>query len=148
MRVKVSNKQLIELWREGSLTVGESTFTVIEEGDWDGAGEKYQKLNVVFTDGERRYRSCISRLGSYFSDWEYVDFGDADIDEVEKITRTVTVTQWEPILERGYHVYDTHYPDEGAYFTTIEPDHLVTILGPAVRTRSGWHAVEQTKEAV
>ncbi|MCD9024352.1 hypothetical protein [Cohnella silvisoli] len=97
MGVKISNKQLIALWREEELEVNGVTYTVTEEGGWDGAGEKYQSLDVVFTDGERHYRGYITRSGSYFSDWNYDDYGDADIDEVVKITRTITVEEWEAV---------------------------------------------------
>lgn len=101
MSVKITNKQLIELSREDTLSIGDVTYTVVEAGDWDGAGEKYQSLDVVFTDGQRNYRGDIVRSGSYFSDWEYVDWGDADIDEVQKVTRTITVEEWEAVAKEA-----------------------------------------------
>lgn len=97
MAVKMTRRQLIELRREETLTLGDITYTVVEEGEWDGAGEKYQTLDVIFTDGERFYSGCITRSGSYFTDWEYDDYGDADIDEVRKVTRTITVERWEAV---------------------------------------------------
>ena len=91
MSVKMTNRELIELWRED----GDGLYSVVETGDWDGAGEKYQTLELIFTDGTRFYRGYITRSGSYFSDWNYDDYGNADIDEVVKRTRTVEITQWE-----------------------------------------------------
>ena len=145
MSVKISNKQLIELWREGTLTVRDVTYAFVEEGDWDGAGEKYQTLEVIFTDGERNYSGCITRSGSYFSDWNYDDYGDADIDEVERVTRTITVKDWQPVLERGYQVYEAEYPEEGYSFLAESdlPRPEYTVIGPAVRTKSGWHALKE-----
>lgn len=95
--VKMTRKQLIELWREGEIEIAGITYKIAEKGEWDGAGEKYQTLDVVFTDGERHYRGSITRSGSYFSDWNYDDYGDADIDEVTKVARTYTVEEWEVI---------------------------------------------------
>ncbi|MEW9697987.1 hypothetical protein [Paenibacillus sp. SI8] len=97
MNVKLTSKQLIELWREDELVVNGVRFTVAETDDWDGAGEKYQTLGVIFTDGECFYRSYISRSGSYFTDWNYDDWGDADITEVSKVTRTIVREVWEAV---------------------------------------------------
>lgn len=98
LSVNLTSKQLIFLWREGSLKLeGKPEYTVVEEGEWDGAGEKYQTLDVVFTDGERFYSGTITRSGSYFSDWNYDDWGNADITEVTKVTRTIEVTRWEAV---------------------------------------------------
>ena len=97
MNVKMTNAQLIELWREETLEIEGVTYTIVEEGEWDGAGEKYQTLDVVFTNGERFYSGTITKSGSYFSDWEYNDWGNADITEVTKVTRTIEVTRWEAI---------------------------------------------------
>lgn len=72
----------------------------------------------------------------------------------------VTMMQWEPILDKGFHIYETEYPSEGSYCVTenemkelIEtlrsgdnesPDSdFVTILGPAVKTANGWHPIEE-----
>lgn len=95
MSVQMTNRELIGLWYEGEAEVNGVNYHVEEEGDWDGAGEKYQTLEVIFTDGKRFYRGCITRSGSYFSVWNYDDYGNADIDEVVKRTRTVEITQWE-----------------------------------------------------
>lgn len=93
MEISLTQRQLIELWREGTF----ETLTVVEEGEWDGAGEKYQTLEVIFTDGERYFSGTITRSGSYFSDWNYDDYGDADITEVRKVTKTITVERWEAV---------------------------------------------------
>jgi len=164
MGVRISNKQLIELLREGTLAAGDMTYTVVEEGDWDGAGEKYQTLEVIFTDGERNYSGYVTRSGSYFSDWNYNDFGNADIDEVERVTRTVTVNEYQPVLERGHAIYEAGAEEMGWYCVndaelaalitelragdTESPDSdFVTIIGSAVRTASGWYAPGLETEA-
>ncbi|UKS30195.1 hypothetical protein LOZ80_15140 [Paenibacillus sp. HWE-109] len=79
MNVKLTQKQLIELRRYEELELPDGKLTVVEEGEWDGAGEKYQTLELIFTDGERFFRGTITRSGSYFSDWSYDDYGGADI---------------------------------------------------------------------
>lgn len=97
MSVKMTQKQFIELWREEELEIDGVTYTVAVQGEWDGAGEKYQTLDVIITDGERFYRGTITKSGSYFSHWEYNDWGEADIEEVALITRTITVEKWEAV---------------------------------------------------
>lgn len=97
MSIKLTQKQLIRLWREKEYEVDGVTFQVQEVGEWDGAGEKYQSLEVIFTDGERFYSGCITRSGSYFTDWNYDDYGDADITEVRKVTKTIVVEEWEAV---------------------------------------------------
>ncbi|MFF2886686.1 hypothetical protein [Paenibacillus sp. NPDC057967] len=96
-KVMMTQRELIDLWREDELEIGGVTYSTVEEGEWDGAGVKYQTLGVVFTDGERFYSGTITRSGSYFSDWEYDDWGNADITEVTKVTRTIEVTRWEAV---------------------------------------------------
>lgn len=97
MSVNMTQRQLINLWREEMDEIDGVRYTIVEVGDWDGAGEKYQTLEVIFTDGERFYSGTITKSGSYFSDWEYDDYGNADIDEVKKVTRTIEVTRWEAV---------------------------------------------------
>lgn len=97
MSIEMTNRELIDLWREEEAEINGVSYKLVEDGEWDGAGEKYQTLDVIFTDGTRFYRGCITRSGSYFSDWNYDDYGDADIEEVEKRTHTIEVTQWEAV---------------------------------------------------
>jgi hypothetical protein len=122
---------------------------VVEEGEWVTEG-KYETYAVIFTDGERIYRGYAMRSGSYFTEYTWNsewDDGDADIEEVAPVP--VTVTQWQPIIERGFSVYETEYPEEGHSFLAESeradrPEY--TVIGPAVRTASGWHAVDVAKE--
>lgn len=168
MSVKISVAELEYLAIEGEVTTTAGVkLHVVEEGEWIGGG-KYEDKTVVFTDGERHYRGTVSRSGSYFTDWTWNsewDDGDADIDEVAAVL--VTVMQWEPILERGHAIYEVGAEEEGWYCVndaeladllvalrdgdTESPDSdFVTIIGPAIQTKSGWHVVgpvEQTKEA-
>lgn len=94
MSITMTNSELIDLWREDKAEVNGANYKVVEVSEWDGAGEKYQTLEVIFTDDERFFCGCITRSGSYFTDWYYEDYGDAEIDEVEKCTRTVEITEW------------------------------------------------------
>ena len=89
--MKLTQEQVIELWREEEIEVNGITLTVVEVGDFEQDG-KYQYADIIFTDGFKHYRTYITRSGSPFTDWVYVDYGDAVIDEVEK--REVTVTRW------------------------------------------------------
>ncbi|MBJ6364195.1 hypothetical protein ACFOQM_23530 [Paenibacillus sp. GCM10012307] len=71
--------------------------TVIKCGNWEVDG-KYEHCEVIFTDGDRNYRSYASRSGSYFSDYSYTsewDDGDADVEEVRKVSKTIEV--WEAV---------------------------------------------------
>lgn len=165
MDVKISVAELEYLAGEGEVTTQDGVkLALVEEGEWVGGG-KYEDKDVVFTDGERFYRGTISRSGSYFSDYTYNsewDDGDAEIEEVAKVP--VTKYEWEAVIERGFHVYETEYPSEGSYCVSDvgladlvkalrdgdndAPDSdFVTVLGPAVQTQSGWHPLDDAKEA-
>lgn len=89
--MKLLQSEINELQSEGEIEVAGVTYKTVEEGDFEQEG-KYQSAELIFTDGEKHYRSYVSRSGSPFTDWEYDDYGDADVDEVEK--REVTVTKW------------------------------------------------------
>ncbi len=89
--MKLTQEQVIELWREEEIEVNGVTLTVVEEGDFE-QDDKYQTAELIFTDGEKHYCSYITRSGSPFTDWYYEDYGDADIFEVEK--KEITVTRW------------------------------------------------------
>lgn len=89
--MKLTQKQVNELFFEEELDIDGVTLTTVEEGDFEQDG-KYQNAELIFTDGMKFYRAYIYRSGSPFSEWYYEDYGNADIDEVEK--REVTVTKW------------------------------------------------------
>lgn len=89
--MNLTQKQVIELWREEEIEVNDVTLELVEEGDFE-QDYKYQSAQIIFTDGTKHYSAFITRSGSPFTDWEYQDYGDADITEVEK--REVTVTKW------------------------------------------------------
>ena len=89
--IKMTQKQVNELFYEEEIVVDGVTYTTEEEGDFEQDG-KYQSAELIFTDGSKFFRAYITRSGSPFTDWHYDDYGDADIDEVEK--REVTVTRW------------------------------------------------------
>lgn len=89
--MKLTEAQIVELYFEGELDVDGTKLTTVHEGSFEQDG-KYQTADIIFTDGERYYMSYVVRSGSPFTDWNYVDYGDADVTEVEK--REVTVTEW------------------------------------------------------
>lgn len=89
--MKLTQKQVNQLFSEEEIEVEGVTLTTVEEGDFEQDG-KFQSADIIFTDGEKHYRSYVYRSGSPFTDWYYEDYGDADVDEVEK--REVTVTKW------------------------------------------------------
>ena len=89
--MKMTQKQVNQLFSEEEIEIDGVTLTTVEEGDFEQDG-KSQSAELIFTDGEKFYRSYIYRSGSPFTEWYYEDYGDADIDEVEK--REVTVTRW------------------------------------------------------
>lgn len=89
--MKLTQKQVIEIFFEGEIEVDGVKYVTVEEGDFE-QDYKYQSAELIFTDGSKHYRTYIKRAGSPFTDWEYVDWVDADIDEVEQ--REVTVTRW------------------------------------------------------
>ena len=89
--MKMTQKQVNQLFSEEEIEIDGVTLTTGEEGDFEQDG-KSQSAELIFTDGEKFYRSYIYRSGSPFTEWYYEDYGDADIDEVEK--REVTITRW------------------------------------------------------
>lgn len=89
--MKLTQTQINELFFQEEIEVEGVTLTTVEEGDFEQDG-KSQSAQIIFTDGEKHYRSYIYRSGSPFTDWYYDDYGDADIYEVEK--REVAVTKW------------------------------------------------------
>lgn len=127
----------------------EGDMAVVEIGDWVSDG-KHESCEVIFTDGQRYYRATAVRSGSYYSDYMYEsewNDGDADVEEVAKVA--VVRTEWQPVLEYGYHVYETEYPELGSYCLSRDEfargvaengEDFYTIIEPAYRTKSGWHA--------
>ena len=89
--MKLTQEQVNELFFEGDIEVDGVTLTTVEEGDFE-QDYKFQSAELIFTDGEKFYKSEVIRSGSPFTDWEYVDWGVADVYEVEKVE--VTVEKW------------------------------------------------------
>ncbi|WP_207119825.1 hypothetical protein [Bacillus velezensis] len=94
--VKLTIEQLEDMAFEGGINIGDVTYTVVEESEWEH-GHKYQSKTVIFTDGTKHYRGEIGRSGSEWTDWTYDSeiYGaddPAEIAEVEK--REVVVTKW------------------------------------------------------
>lgn len=90
--IKLTAEEAIELHSDGEVTTEQGVILeAVETGEWE-QDYKYQNASVVFTDGARFYSTTITRSGSPFTDWEYVDYGDADVTEVQKIS--VVVERW------------------------------------------------------
>ena len=96
MRVSVAEVENM-VTEDSGLSRDGVELTPIDVGPWESEG-KYETCTVIFTDGERFYRSSASRSGSYFSDYSYTsewDDGDADVVEVRKVPKTIEV--WEAV---------------------------------------------------
>lgn len=89
--MKLTQKQVNELFFEGEIEHEGVTLKGVEEGEFEQDG-KYQNAEIIFTDGERFYGAYVYRSGSPFTDWHYEDYGDADVCQVEK--KEITVTKW------------------------------------------------------
>lgn len=94
--MKLTESQAVELFLDEEIEVDGTKLTLVEEGDFKQDG-KYQSADIIFTDGKDYYRTYITRAGSPFTDWEYIDYGDAVVDKVEK--REITVTRWVTVKE-------------------------------------------------
>lgn len=95
--MKLTQAELNYLYLEEEVETSEGiTLKTVEEGEFE-QDHKHQVAEIVFTDGKNFYRGFVSRSGSPFTDWEWDDWGDADIVKVEK--KEVVVTQWVPVKE-------------------------------------------------
>ncbi|MDN9010038.1 hypothetical protein [Brevibacillus laterosporus] len=69
----------------------------VETTPWEDQG-KYSVCNCIFkTFDERHFMFDVERAGSYFGHYEYGCWGD--VVEVEEVTRTVEITQWEEVTK-------------------------------------------------
>lgn len=91
MTPKMTQEEVIQLWREEEIEIDGVVYRTHEEGEWE-QDDKFQFCDIIFTDGTKFYRASISRSGSPFTDWHYEDWGTADIDEVEQ--KEVITTAW------------------------------------------------------
>jgi hypothetical protein len=89
--MKLTQSQVNELFFEGEIEVNGLKLTTVEEGEFE-QDHKYQSAELIFTDGEKHYSAFVTRSGSPFTDWDYDDYGDASVAEVEK--REVTIVRW------------------------------------------------------
>ncbi|WP_068792812.1 hypothetical protein [Brevibacillus laterosporus] len=69
----------------------------VEETSWEDRG-KYSVCDCIFKtlDG-KHFMFEVERAGSYFGHYEYGCWGD--VVEVEEVTRTVEITQWEEVTK-------------------------------------------------
>lgn len=89
--MKLTQEQVNDLFFEGAIEVDGVTLEVEVEGEFS-QDHKWQTAELIFTDGEKFYRSYVTREGSPYTDWYYYDCDDAEVYEVEK--REITVTRW------------------------------------------------------
>jgi hypothetical protein len=77
-------------------------FEVVEAGKWIDYG-KYQHNDVIVKQCStgKFFSYRISRSGSYHSDFYYnYEYEGVTLTEVEPITKTITVTKWEPVKQK------------------------------------------------
>ncbi|MDQ0174433.1 hypothetical protein [Bacillus chungangensis] len=96
--MKITQEQINELFFEGEIEVNGAKYKTVEEGDFE-QGVKYQTAHLIFTDGKKHYLSYVTRSGSPFTDWEYEDWNDAAVYEVEQ--REVVVKEWAVVKSKG-----------------------------------------------
>lgn len=70
-------------------------FKVVDEDEWT-QDHKYQQggFVVLHIESGRHFYVARHRSGSYHSDWYY---SEATIQEVQQVTKTIIVTEWEAI---------------------------------------------------
>lgn len=94
--MKITKRQLEDLYLYERLEVNGKDLELVETGEWE-QDHKFQSLEIIFTDGEKFYRGYIGRSGSYHSDWIYDSevYGADEIEDVYEVEkREVTVTKW------------------------------------------------------
>uniref|UniRef100_UPI0035C6FF90 hypothetical protein n=1 Tax=Serratia quinivorans TaxID=137545 RepID=UPI0035C6FF90 len=57
--VKLTIEQLEDMTFEGGIDIGDVTYTVVEESEWEH-GHKHQSKTVIFTDGNTLVREHLS----------------------------------------------------------------------------------------
>lgn len=77
-------------------------FETVEQSEFEGDKYQYATMIAKHIPTGKHYSAEICRSGSYFTDWWY-DHEDRglDLQEVEQVTKTITVTTWEPVAEES-----------------------------------------------
>jgi hypothetical protein len=92
--MKLTQAQLNELFAKEALESNGAKLISLKQGDWVQKG-KWQKSEIIFTNGEKNFKGILTRSGSVKEGWEMEDYGDAEIDEVRKVKKTIDF--WEVI---------------------------------------------------
>lgn len=92
--MRITQKQLNQLFENGSLE-GESNLIAVKRGDWTQEG-RWQKAEIVFTDGEKSFKAVVTRSAKPQEDWLLEDYGDAKVEEVRKMKKTIDF--WEVVV--------------------------------------------------
>lgn len=116
---------------------------------------------VVFKLGGKYYESHYSRGATEMQDESPYEYDGEWIKVTEVAPVPVTVTKYEPVLERGVVVYEEPCPEEGSYILSDSDfaeargrgeveygEDIYVVIGDAVRTTSGWREVKTETEAV
>lgn len=91
-KLKLTQEELLHIFDEDTVVTQEGvTLVIVERGEFEQDG-KYQSAELIFTDGDKYYSSEVVRSGSPFTEWDYDDYGDASISEVQKVS--VVVERW------------------------------------------------------
>ena len=92
----MENKFILDRHEYNELIMGYSTekYEIVEEGEWISGG-KWEHKETIFKDTEtgQCYKICVSRSGSYYSDYYYED--DYEAVAVKPVEKVITV--WEEV---------------------------------------------------
>jgi hypothetical protein len=91
--MKLTQAQLNTLFKDGKID-GLNLITV-KQGDWMQEG-RWQKAEIVFTDGEKSFKAVVTRSATPKEDWLLEDYGDAKVEEVRKMKKTIDF--WEVVV--------------------------------------------------
>jgi hypothetical protein len=93
--LELKQSELEDLYFEGLIEKGNTTYEVVEEGDWTH-DHKHQSATFIFTDGERYFRGYAGRSGSEWTEWTYDSemYGDETVKVYEVVKKEVTRYEW------------------------------------------------------
>lgn len=93
--MKLTQKQLNELFENGSLESSETNLIAVKRSEWFQEG-RWQKAEIVFTNGDKNFKAVVTRSATPKEDWLLEDYGDAKVEEVRKMKKTIDF--WEVVV--------------------------------------------------
>ncbi|QGQ97023.1 hypothetical protein EHS13_20110 [Paenibacillus psychroresistens] len=91
--MKLTQAQLNELFKDGK--VKDLNVAIVKQGDWTQEG-RWQKAEIIFTDGDKSFKAFVTRAATPKEDWLLEDYGDAKVEEVRKMKKTIDF--WEVVV--------------------------------------------------